>query len=191
MKKEDIEFLNELKNDMINGEHDSQASPRFWVIRQYEKLYWVDSDNSDGIFVFDNDNCEIEFEGDFGSCEMIEWLKKIIKDKTNKSILDVYFDFDLNFTLEEEEYCIYDNEDLTKFLEEECLMNVSIGYYKIQPVIKEDTLFITKEEAKEHLKSNYYHYNETAHTYDMTAWRSPKIKKLFEILETTNWENLK
>ena len=40
-------------------------------------------------------------------------------------------------------------------------MNVSIGYYKIQPVIKEDTLFITKEEAKEHLKSNYYHYNES------------------------------
>lgn len=53
-----------------------------------------------------------------------------------------------------------------------------------------DTMFITKEEAKEHLEKNKHHYSSKAHTYAMTAWRSPSVKKLFEILMNADWEIL-
>ena len=51
-----------------------------------------------------------------------------------------------------------------------------------------DTMFLTNREAKEHLKSNHYHYTSKAHTYAMTAWRSPQVEKLIHILQTADFE---
>ena len=44
------------------------------------------------------------------------------------------------------------------------------------------------EECKRHIEFNGYHYNEP-HPYAMTAWRSPQVKRLYEILVNTNWDN--
>lgn len=49
-------------------------------------------------------------------------------------------------------------------------------------------MFLTNREAKEHLKSNHYHYTSKAHTYAMTAWRSPQVEKLIHILQTADFE---
>jgi hypothetical protein len=59
--------------------------------------------------------------------------------------------------------------------------------YKIIPKIYEDTMFLTQKAAEEHLRGNSHHYSEDAHTYAMTAWRSPDVDKLWKILQTVDF----
>ncbi len=44
--------------------------------------------------------------------------------------------------------------------------------------IVRDRLFLTRREAEEHLRRNRHHYSPWAHTYAMTAWRSPQYEEL-------------
>ena len=53
---------------------------------------------------------------------------------------------------------------------------------KREHIIMQNTMFLTKREVQEHIKSNHYHYNKTVHTYAMTAWRSPQVENLIKLL---------
>ena len=55
--------------------------------------------------------------------------------------------------------------------------------------IAHNTMFLTVRECREHIERNHYHYRNP-HPYAMTAWRSPQIEKLVEILQTVDWENV-
>lgn len=63
-------------------------------------------------------------------------------------------------------------------------------FYTNEHHVYPNTMFITKKDAKEHLENNYYHYSKDAHTYAMTAWRSPQVEKLYEILENVDWSSI-
>lgn len=190
MNKEDREFLISLRDEMLNQEDDCQASPRFWVIRQEEREYWVE-ENTNGIFIYDNDECDSVFEGEFGSDDMKEWFIQFMEDRFDEKVQDVDNFVDFSFKLKDNDYYFSDSRELETFLKEDYSLNFNISYYRNIYVIKENTLFLTKEEAKKHLKENKHHYNNTAHTYAMTAWRSPKVEKLFKILENIKWEDIK
>ena len=45
-----------------------------------------------------------------------------------------------------------------------------------------DTMFLTQKAAENHLKANYYHYSEDAHTYAMTSWRNRETEIDWELL---------
>ena len=60
---------------------------------------------------------------------------------------------------------------------------------KREHIIMQNTMFFTKRECQEHIKSNYYHYNKSVHTYAMTAWRSPQVEKLIDILLNEKFDN--
>ena len=45
-----------------------------------------------------------------------------------------------------------------------------------------DRVFLTRDAAEQHLKDNHYHYSDWAHTYAMTAWRSPQYEELVDCL---------
>jgi len=47
---------------------------------------------------------------------------------------------------------------------------------------EERGMFLTETDAKNHLKANYYHYSEDAHTYVKHSWRAPDLKKFFQAL---------
>lgn len=51
-----------------------------------------------------------------------------------------------------------------------------------QKVWNEECMFLTDEEAKRHLKSNYYHYSKDAHTYVKHCWRAPDLKEFIQAL---------
>lgn len=53
-----------------------------------------------------------------------------------------------------------------------------------------NTMFLTEKAAATHLRQNDYHYDATAHTYAMTAWRSPEVEKLIKILQTVDFSNI-
>ena len=73
MNQEDKDFLKELQHEMITQETVCQANPRFWVVMQTARDYWVD-DDIDGIGIYDQDTAESVFEGELK--QLADWIKE-------------------------------------------------------------------------------------------------------------------
>lgn len=169
LKTQDINFLNELQEELITQTNDGNASPVFWVIRQYEDQI-TDSDFGEKTIYFHNDGDHAEFKTLQDLCDFLcsgEEYDSIEHCET----LDEAFDIIL---------CDYNDSGYFNRYEA-----ISVG------VIKPDTLFITKKEAQQHIENNRHHYNRTVHTYAMTAWRSRVVERLWDILRTADFSMLK
>lgn len=51
-------------------------------------------------------------------------------------------------------------------------------------IIYPNIMFLTHKECENHLRKYGYNYSEDAHAYAMTAYRSPEVETLLNILET-------
>ncbi|MVX62256.1 hypothetical protein GKZ28_00890 [Clostridium chromiireducens] len=183
MDIKDIEFLKELKNEMLTQDKVCQADPRFWVVMQTVRDYWVE-DDIEGIYIYDTEASESAFEGELEN--LAEWIKNEF-DVVEKCEYDNGF---LEIVCEDEnEYFIDDVTEIRDFLEEYDSGRYSICNYRDREEIVKNTMFLTIRECKEHIEANSYHYNKP-HTYAMTAWRSPQVEKLYKILKNTNWDEL-
>lgn len=182
MKKEDMEFLKSLQQEMLTQDTVCQADPRFWVVMQTVRDYWIE-DDTDGISIYDTYDAEVSFEGDLD----------IISDWLNKKFPELkctYDGYSLNIICEDEtEYEISDIDEIRGFLKEYEGDRYSVCQYKDREEIVENTMFLTLRECKEHIERNGYHYNKP-HTYAMTAYRSPQVERLYKILQNTNWEEI-
>lgn len=182
MDKQAIEFLKSLQHEMLTQDHVCQASPRFWVIRQTVKDYWI-SDSEDGIFIYSREDAETVFEGKLE--HVAEWLKDLDGvTECNSDECMVSLEYAGRY------YMMDCASEIESFLEVYDEGNYSVGNYRERDEIVPDTFFLTNRECKDHLKANAHHYNKTAHSYAMTAWRSPQVECLYKILENTNWEEL-
>lgn len=181
IKKEDIEFLKSLQEELLTQDKDYQASPRFWVVMQTVKDYWVE-DDIQGVCIYSSGAGEEIFEGEFE--ELPQWLN--ILDGVENCI---YQNGYIEFTINNEEETLFDTSDVSDFLDKYEIDEYTVCNYRLRDEIVKDTMFLTKRECKEHIEANRHHYNNTAHPYAMTAWRSPQVKRLYEILENTNWED--
>ncbi|PEL95789.1 hypothetical protein CN604_24750 [Bacillus wiedmannii] len=176
----DIQFLKELQAILKHeGEHDydSQAAPRFWVIKDYRIV--PGSENYDNSYEerFFNDGDHVAFHK---FSDLKEFLEEYFEDEIeeDEELQNLINDESENF------------DELWEYVEDN--MN-ECGYFntvfvKEEDFIVPDTMFLTKEEAKRHLELNHYHYTSKAHTYAMTAWRAPKVERLLNILETFDWD---
>lgn len=182
MKKEQVEFLKELQKEMITQDKVGQASPRFWVVGDYE---WRPVPTGTGevytIFSFEvNEYTSLSYE-DMAN-QLIEMLEQGYDDEQLEERLiselkqAIEGDLHMEATIQE----ALDELGFDYSVHEESLVHFT------QP----NTMFLTKREAEEHIQRNKHHYSEDAHPYAMTALRSPQVEKLFEILETVNWETL-
>lgn len=43
-------------------------------------------------------------------------------------------------------------------------------------------MFLTEDDAKDHLQRNHYHYSPDAHDYIEHAWRAPELTRFFQAL---------
>ena len=183
MKKEDIKFLKSLQHEMLTQDNVGQASPRFWVVMQTERMYGIE----DGYGVSGSEVL-YEYESIAESFyDLLEWTKENCEDlyiEDDGGDIHVY---DCDNELID---IVYDMEDLLNLLNDKIGGFTTVNYRDIEK-IKEDTMFLTLRECQDHIKANKHHYNSTAHPYAMTAWRSPQVKRLYEILENTNWDELK
>ena len=196
MKKEDIEFLKKLSETMRTQEHDCQAAPRFWVVAQSVKEYvgedygsHVDLVTEDGDTVIEN--ADVKNVVDYFMKEYSDEVKeRRITINYTPSYCDIFVLDKENGEAEEEE-TLFDVDDVIRFFEEHDI--ISDSYYRTvcyninDASICPDTMFITKESCKNHIRLNGYHYHNP-HTYAMTAWRSPEVEKLWKLLEETDWE---
>lgn len=189
----DIAFLQSLQREMNTQDTLCQADPRFWVIKGSEKVY----PEYDGYSLMLDDNevaCSFEDAASYISGKSFNEDTGL--KATAKYERDLFFDGVLTVRCEEmpgwEELVFYSMEELVSWL------NDYVGYerysfagYVLLDRIYPDTFFLTQKEAQNHLKKNYYHYSEDAHTYAMTAWRAPDVEQLYGILEKTDFQDLK
>ncbi len=121
-------------------------------------------------------------------CEYLRDNEDDLEIEYHEEILEEY----VTIVKYDEEQCFYDTKELVEYMIEELDYDNSLYLvnYKDEYVIAENTMFLTIEECKRHIEHNGYHYNEP-HPYAMTAWRSPEVERLYEILENTNWDEIK
>ena len=164
-----IKFLKELQEELKTQDHDCQAAPRFWTIGDYQMVACPDGcEDSYELFIPDT-----EYNGD---CN--EFLKQTKEDGFEGLPEAAAEDFN-------DIMCEVSALDwIKKYYSEDAYLVPVREEHFVHP----NTMFLTKHEAKDHLKSNYYHYSPKAHTYAMTAWRAPKVERLLEILETFDWD---
>lgn len=193
LTKEDLEFLIELQHEMLTQDHVGQAAPRFWSVATDEYQELGTEDCFDGINIYSSDDAEVVCGGDMNS--IIEYVKENHYDELEEeSIVFTYEDdyWSAKFN-EEDEETFYCTEELLDFLKEHGIMpdDYDIMYYRNVHYIYPDTMFLTNRSCKEHIKANHYHYSSDAHSYAMTAWRSPEVSRLFDILDKIDWKAMK
>ncbi|MDU0069721.1 MULTISPECIES: hypothetical protein [Bacillus] len=125
------------------------------------------------------------YSSDGAECyELSEYVEDILDDKYNMYTEEML----------EELRELYDLDDESEMLEW-IAPNVNDETFPIfeieESFIVPNTIFLTKKEAKEHIKRNRHHYTKKVHTYAMTAWRAPKVERLMKILETFDWDSVK
>lgn len=168
-KKRDELFIKKLGKELREQETDFQASPVFWSIMDYK---WVPTADGCGerIAVFDNDGNMYHDVEEFIK-EYLEYQETdSLLDKHGRELLGEFLQVDDLYEAYEHVKNNFDDDEWRSAEEEK------ISF------IKQNTMFLTKEEAKEHLRLNSHHYTKDAHTYAMTAWRAPKVERLLKIL---------
>ncbi|MEH7760135.1 hypothetical protein V7417_05380 [Bacillus pumilus] len=168
--KEAIQFLKELQQELKTQDVDCQAAPRFWVVGDYE---WVEANegNAERYSVYLPNAAEsYSVEG------YIESAKE-----------DGEFSDE---QLKELDECNNDYDEILEWIQKYEDEGAELFPEKKVHIKKVSTFFITKEEAKKHIKANSHHYTSEAHTYAMTAWRATKVAKLWEILQEFDWESV-
>jgi hypothetical protein len=201
--EEEINFLNDLQKEMNTQDNLCQADPRFWAIKGTEKLYHVEE--TDGYELYDSDCCETLASSTKGICDYIneELLDEINSNRLEGEYFTVEYEKGvfgndkivvnwLDGGCEDEPMSeeLEDLHDIRNWLEEQGF-DYNVISYKIIPKIYEDTMFLTQKAAEDHLRSNYYHYSEDAHTYAMTSWRNYETSKLWKILQEVDWNSIK
>lgn len=173
--EDDIQFLKDLQHKLINQETDYQASPRFWMIKDYRTVPANEDYDFSHIAYFHSD-------GDYTEFENVDDLKEYLNDHYSDDEYSGLKDLLENKNTSFEELWEYVGENMN---DDENFREVPV---KEESFLVPNTMFLTKESAKNHLKVNHYHYSKKAHTYAMTAWRSPQVERLMNILENFDWD---
>ncbi len=180
MSGKDKEFLKNLQYEMLTQDTVCQADPRFWVVMQTERVYGIEDgyDVSGSEILYEYESIGESFD------DLLDWVRENCDDLYIEDDGGDIHIYDCDDDLID---VVCDTEDLLN------LLNYRIGGFEIVnyrevDVIKENTMFLTLRECKEHIERNHHHYNSTAHPYAMTAWRSPQVERLYRILQNTNWE---
>lgn len=178
-KTEAKAFLKDLRKELNTQETDCQASPRFWVIMDYRDEVTAEG-HHDNVMLYDSNAChtyeslndyfeDIEerlSDGDIDiDSDQIQNLEEAMKEVANDSTIS-----------------IYDIQDIISMVgDDDC---VHVVYTEKRSYIVPNTFFLTKKEAKDYLRIYGYNHTDKAHTYAMTAIRSPHYSKLLSIIET-------
>ena len=175
------DFLKGVQKEINTQDHFCQADPRFWVIRDYEKMYGKELDHFTGIALKDKITKKNIYETECFSrdCESIKKELYEILKKYGASEESLHY---INSTcrvgvLKEEIIDAIENDEL----------ELSLYEYEEYPV--ESGFFFTYKAAGKHLYENDYHYSNKAHVYCKTAWRTAE-EPLWDILHNVDFEML-
>jgi hypothetical protein len=148
---------------------DSQAAPRFWTVGDYK---WVSCHEGNA------ERYSVYLPNDGESYEINDFLKEILdREELTDEALEELDDVNCE-------------ESAFEWIQKHYDEGASLHPERKEHCIRENTMFLTKAEAKRHIELNHYHYTNEAHTYAMTAWRAPKVERLLKILSEFNFDSL-
>lgn len=191
LSNDDVKFLKELQKEINTEDNGGTANPRYWVIRQPERIYHLDEDEADYyMFLDEYDHQELS----------LEELKVMLEDTDDDNLKSVevkdgvltfeYFDkylekietYDIDFN-----NLYTDGRDkILELLEFE----VEVIYYSELDTTVDNCMFLTQIDAENHLRANDYHYHKEARTYCMHGWRNPRFERLIKILSKTDFDSM-
>ena len=165
----DIDFLQDLQNELKTQPHLSTASPRYWVVmvdkavpaiegqEEYFIIYDVGSVCDYDIDEFVEHQKERMEEEGFN----VDWgniINEIESNPNNK--IELEYQLELLKEFDSEQYEVYGE--------------------KVEEVFEPNTFFLTMRDCKEHIRLNHYHYRNPR-AYCMHAWRSPEFERFLKI----------
>lgn len=182
MKNEDLDFLINLQKELLeqNEKYNlCQADPIYVGIMDYEfEIKPEDYAEETHVLCFG----ESEYEIDEFIQDLFDNYKLKETDTPKNEIIDNLKDSNTTDDLRtaiDEYFSDIDSSDY------ELIYVRRVGH------IAQNTCFITWADAVEHLERNKHHYSTDAHPYAMTAFRSPQLERLLEIVKTTGWRMMK
>lgn len=177
INKQDIEFLLALQFKMNTQDTVSQASPRYWSVIEKHREWGIESGYEHGHCITHCDGGE--YHGGFEDVlkELVEQGYDILNYEESED-----GEIRIGRTL------ITDLEDVIEYLQENDNYDFQISNYKDVERVVQDTMFLTLEACEKHIELNHYHYNQ-GRPYGQTAWRSPQVERLYDILENVVWED--
>lgn len=188
LDENDIKFLLELQKEMNTQDTTGTAEPRFWVIKG-SKLVRDDECPTDFDVVADG-----ECKG-AGTKETVEYVNEHIfadlnDDEDYEMVIDDAGQLKI-VSREDGEVFEYETlEEMNDFFFDIGWEDTHLVGYSKKPFVYPNAMFLTEKEAREHLERNYYHYSKDAHTYCMSAWRSPEVERLWKVLREVKWDEL-
>lgn len=201
LTEDDVDFLQDLQFEMLTQDHVGQAAPRFWVVEGTERIFCGTEYGTDGEILYqDTDECAD------GLDNAVEYfLNNYVAELEEKDIViekdDVMNGYAVKHTVIDDDgddlsdtVNVWTIEELIEALEEHDIIDsgsYSSACYKLAPHIYPNTLFLTNRSCKSHIQWNHYHYSSDAHSYAMTAWRSPEVERLWGILDKIDWEAMR
>lgn len=176
---DEIQFLKSLQKEMNTQDTLSQADPRYWVIRDLKKIYGEHMNNPDGYTFYCIDDCQDVFE-----------FKSTTLEDDEIAYVASYFTDNYNNDFKKEDFAnVTDLDSLKELLDEKGYGDdFAVLEYEIYPDYS--GFFLTHKMAETHLRNNAHHYNKDATTYAMTAWRNPETDKLYQILQSVDFDSL-
>ncbi|UPI11969.1 hypothetical protein [Bacillus phage SBSphiJ1] len=178
---EEIQFLKDLQQELKTQDKDCQAAPRFWALMDYR---WVETSPDE------YERISIVFPEEYEDYVLDDLVSDIINYNPDCSYCYTVDHDAIDDLREMEDYFMTDEDELLKWFQTNIDSEAYLVYTKEEEFIVPNTMFLTKQEAKNHIKVNHYHYTSKVHTYAMTAWRAPKVEKLLNILENFDWDSL-
>ena len=170
----DIQFLKELQQELKSQSNDGQASPRYWVVGDY-KMVQCSEGCEDVNYIYSPLNNNIS--------NIESLLEDVIGDYSSDYDTDVFDTFN-NIDSS-------DDYSALEWMQENYDEDAFLVPMREEHFTVPNTMFITKQDCISHIEANDYHYSSKVHTYAMTAWRSPKVEKLWKILEEFDWGEIK
>lgn len=188
LTEEELQFLKAFQTERNTQDTVWQASPRYWVIKG-SKTVFVDGIDEGEVIKINDENFYDVNTGDLTS--LLTDTKEKLEDYLDEG--DLYFDGvnELIVVINGEEYVVDDIESAFEALSDILYMDdVEIGSYEKVDIIYPGAIFLTHKECENHLRKYGYNYSEDAHAYAMTAYRSPEVETLLNLLETVDWDSV-
>lgn len=212
LTEDDFDFLIELQHEMLTQDHVGQAAPRFWVVVGTRQV-GTSSEYAEGEqliedtdIIADSLESAVKYFQEYIQENIEEDINVVIEKEETGSFesykvvkIDTSVDVNVKGYNDQDEIIMEQNfitgiEELLEALVDADVIDetdYSVGYYYNEKYTYPDTMFLTNRSCKEHIVANHYHYADDAHSYAMTAWRSPEVEHLWNILDKIDWKAMK
>lgn len=185
MTEKDLEFLENLKNEMLIQDTHYTANPRFWVVAEKVKEYSPTGEGDSVEYV-----CT---DLDMYSYNLLTFVEYILDNYSEKDLIEeLQYSYPIFQIISEFGDVNSDDEELLFEVYNSLGYRVEKYYFDWVYKISENhnTFFLTEKECEEHIEKNYYHYNRGI-PYCVYGFRCYGLEQLIDLITKTDWTKLK